>query len=53
MRMLIEIRGCPLGVGIRIAIDPKTVEALLAFVAKLAGYHSDEQSASSDTRALE
>lgn len=49
MRMLIEIRL----LGIRIAIDPKTVEALLAFVANLAGYHSDEQSASSDTKSLE
>lgn len=49
MRMIIEIRL----LGFRLVLDPKTVEALLAFIAKLAGYHSDEQSASSDPKILE
>ena len=49
MRMLIELRL----LGIRIVIDPKTVEALLAFIAPLVGCQRDEQSASSDTKSLE
>ena len=49
MRMLIEIRL----LGIRIVIDPKTVEALLVFVATMVGSHSDEKSASSNHKTLE
>lgn len=49
MRMILEIRF----LGIRVVLDPKTVEALLAFITLVAGYPSDEQSASSDSKTLE
>lgn len=49
MRMIIEIRL----LGFRLVLDPKTVEALLAFIAPLVGCQSNEQSASSDTKTLE
>ena len=49
MRMLIEIRL----LGIRILIDPRTVEALLVFIAPLVGSPGDEKSASSENKTLE
>ena len=50
MRMLIEIRL----LGLRVVIDPKTVEALLVFVTDLIGLRaSDEKSASSERKPLE
>lgn len=49
MRMILEIRL----LGFRLVLDPKTVEALLAFVATLVGCHGNEQSASSESKTLE
>ena len=48
--MILEIRF----LGIRVVIDPKTVEALLEFVTVMIGCQTcDEKSASSELKPLE
>jgi len=47
--MLIELKL----LGLRIEIDPKTVEALLEFIVIMVGCQHDEKSASSDNQILE
>lgn len=47
--MLIELRL----LGIRIEVDPKTVEALLEFIVIMVGRQHDEKSASSEIKPLE